>query len=389
MRGAKLAARLAPGATIGILGGGQLGRMIALAAADFGLRTVVYEPEISGPAAQVTNQHMAGAYGDETRLAAFAARVDVVTYEFENVPAEAVAFLAELKPVRPGGRLLAVAQDRWLEKSFFAERGIATAPFARVDTLRDLERAVEKIGPRSILKTRRFGYDGKGQVRIEEGASLAAALHAIGEAPAILEGLVAFEREVSVVAARGADGAFAAYDLCENDHRDHILARTTVPARVSPRTAEEAIEIARRTAEALEVIGVFAVEMFVCRTQRGETLLVNEIAPRVHNTGHWTIEGAETSQFAQHVRALCGWPLGSTRRLAARVEMENLVGSGVGEWPRLIEEEGAHLHLYGKDVAAHGRKMGHVTRLFGPRAQDGGWQKTERVKEPAVPPKSR
>jgi 5-(carboxyamino)imidazole ribonucleotide synthase len=356
---------LAPGATIGILGGGQLGRMIALAAADFGLRTVVYEPQISGPAAQVTNQHMAGAYGDEARLAAFAARVDVVTYEFENVPVETVAYLARLKPVRPGGRLLAVAQDRWLEKSFFAERGIATAPFARIDRLADLEGAVRKIGPRCVLKTRRFGYDGKGQARIEPGSDLGAAWHAIGEAPAILEGFVPFVREVSVVAARAVDGAFAAFDLCENEHRDHILAHTKVPAGVARKTAAEAVEIARRTAEALEVIGVFAVELFVCEKAGREALLVNEIAPRVHNTGHWTIEGAETSQFAQHVRAICGWPLGPTKRLSDRIEMENLIGRQAQDWQRLLAEEGAHLHLYGKDVAAPGRKMGHVTRLRG------------------------
>ncbi|MBV8426214.1 MAG: ATP-grasp domain-containing protein, partial [Hyphomicrobiales bacterium] len=201
--------------------------------------------------------------------------------------------------------------------------------------------------------------------RIEKRAELASAWREIGEAPAILEGFVPFRREVSVVAARGIDGAFSAFDLCENEHRDHILARTTVPARVDPRTAQEAIEIARRTAEALDVIGVFAVEMFVCETHGCETLLVNEIAPRVHNTGHWTIEGAETSQFAQHVRAICGWPLGATRRVAARVEMENLIGAGAQEWARLVEEKGAYLHLYGKDVAAPGRKMGHVTRLFG------------------------
>ncbi|MBV9138374.1 MAG: 5-(carboxyamino)imidazole ribonucleotide synthase [Hyphomicrobiales bacterium] len=389
MRRARIAGALAPGATIGILGGGQLGRMIALAAADFGLKTVIYEPEISGPAAQVTNQHMAGAYGDEARLSAFAARVDVITYEFENVPADAVAYLAELKPVRPGGRLLAVAQDRWIEKSFFAERGIGTAPFTRVDNLIDLERAVEKIGPRSILKTRRFGYDGKGQARIEKGVTLSAAWQAIGEAPAILEGFVPFEREVSVVAARATDGAFTAFDLCENVHRDHILARTTVPAEVSPRTARDAVEIARMTAEALEVVGVFAVEMFVCETRGQETLLVNEIAPRVHNTGHWTIEGAETSQFAQHVRAICGWPLGSTRRLAARVEMENLIGPRAQEWGRLIEEAGAHLHLYGKEVASPGRKMGHVTRLLG-RADGAERPKSnENAPAHALPPISR
>ena len=327
------------------------------------MRTVVYEPQISGPAAQVTNQHMAGAYGDEARLSAFAARVDVVTYEFENVPVETVAYLARLKPVRPGGRLLAVAQDRWLEKSFFAERGIATAPFARIDGLADLEGALGKIGPRCVLKTRRFGYDGKGQARIEPGSDLRAAWHAIGEAAAILEGFVPFTREVSVVAARGADGAFAAFDLCENEHSDHILAHTKVPAGVARKTAADAVEIARRTAEALEVIGVFAVELFVCDSGGRETLLVNEIAPRVHNTGHWTIEGAETSQFAQHVRAICGWPLGPTQRRAARVEMENLIGRQAQDWPRLLAEEGAHLHLYGKDVAAPGRKMGHVTRL--------------------------
>jgi 5-(carboxyamino)imidazole ribonucleotide synthase len=355
---------LAPGATIGILGGGQLGRMIALAAADFGLRTIVYEPEISGPAAQVTNQHIAGAYGDEERLTAFAARADVITYEFENVPAEAVAYLTRLKPVRPGGRLLAVAQDRLIEKSFFAERGIATAPFARVDSLADLESAVSRIGRDSVLKTRRFGYDGKGQARIKPGSDLASAWRTIGEAPAILEGFVSFGREVSVVAARALDGSFAAFDLCENEHRDHILARTVVPAKVAETTAREAVEIARRTAEALEVVGVFAVEMFVCEGEdSAERLLVNEIAPRVHNTGHWTIEGAETSQFSQHVRAICGWPLGSTRRLAATVEMENLIGADAGRWQELLAKEGAHLHLYGKDVAARGRKMGHVTRL--------------------------
>jgi 5-(carboxyamino)imidazole ribonucleotide synthase len=364
MTGPTTAGTLAPGATIGILGGGQLGRMIALAAADFGLRTLIYEPEISGPAAQVSNQHMAGAYGDEARLAAFAARVDVVTYEFENVPAETVAYLARLKPVRPGGRLLAVAQDRWLEKSFFAERGIATAPFRRVDTLDDLERAVAAIGPQGVLKTRRFGYDGKGQVRLGHEADLAAAWREIGEAPAILEGLVAFRREVSVIAARGVDGSFAAFDICENEHRHHILARTVVPAAVSPATADEAIAIARQTAEALDVVGVFAVEMFVCETQMREALLVNEIAPRVHNTGHWTIEGAATSQFAQHVRAICGWPLGPTRRLSSSVEMENLIGPQVQDWPALLAEPGAYLHLYGKEVAAAGRKMGHVTRLL-------------------------
>ncbi|MFI4994729.1 MAG: 5-(carboxyamino)imidazole ribonucleotide synthase [Hyphomicrobiales bacterium] len=363
MRSADAALALAPGATIGILGGGQLGRMIALAAADFGMRTIVYEPEISGPAAQVTNQHMAGAYGDEARLGAFAARADVITYEFENVPAETVAYLARLKPVRPGGRLLGVAQDRWLEKSFFAELGIATAPFARVDCLADLKSAVETIGKRCVLKTRRFGYDGKGQVRIDAGSDLGAAWRAIGEAAAILEGFVPFRREVSVVAARALDGAFAAFDLCENEHRDHILAHTTVPADVAPATAAQAVAIARRTAEALEVVGVFAVEMFVCEAGGHETLLVNEIAPRVHNTGHWTIEGAETSQFAQHVRAICGWPLGPTRRLGDRIEMENLIGGQAQDWPRLLAEAGAHLHLYGKDVAAPGRKMGHVTRL--------------------------
>jgi 5-(carboxyamino)imidazole ribonucleotide synthase len=364
MTAAAAARSIAPGSTIGILGGGQLGRMIALAAADFGLRTIVYEPEISGPAAQVTSQHMAGAYGDEARLAAFAERVDVVTYEFENVPAEAVAYLSRLKPVRPGGRLLAVAQDRLVEKSFFAERGIATAPFARVDAPGDLEEAVLALGPRCVLKTRRFGYDGKGQARFDARGDAAAAWRAVGSVPSILEGFVRFAREVSVIAARGADGGFATFDLCENEHRDHILARTTVPAAVASRTAAAAVDIARRTAEALDVIGVFAVELFVCDTGGREKLLVNEIAPRVHNTGHWTIEGAETSQFHQHVRAICGWPLGSTRRRAPRIAMENLIGHQVGAWEGILREKGAHLHLYGKDLAAPGRKMGHVTRLF-------------------------
>jgi 5-(carboxyamino)imidazole ribonucleotide synthase len=353
---------LGPGSVLGILGGGQLARMIALAAADLGVRAHIFAPDADSPAYEVAARHTIGAYEDEAALAGFADAVDVVTYEFENVPAATAAFLAARTPLHPGARALAVTQDRLTEKSFVAELGLTVAPFAQVDSLADLERAVAALGRPSVLKTRRFGYDGKGQVKITDGLDLAAAWQEIGHFPAILEGFVSFAREVSVVAARGADGAFAAFDVCENEHRDHILALTQVPARIGAPAAAAAIEAARRIGEALGYVGVFAVEFFVVEDAAGERVVVNEIAPRVHNSGHWTSEGALTSQFHQHVRAVCGFPLGATAR-RGRVTMQNLIGDQAGDWREILAEPGAHLHLYGKREARPGRKMGHVTRV--------------------------
>jgi 5-(carboxyamino)imidazole ribonucleotide synthase len=354
---------LAPGAVLGILGGGQLARMIALAAADLGIRCHILAPEPDNPAFDVAAAYTVAAYEDEAALAGFADAVDVVTYEFENVPAATAAFLAARKPLHPGARALAVTQDRLSEKNFVADLGLAVAPFRSVDSLADLEAAVAALGRPCVLKTRRFGYDGKGQVKILPDTDLTLAYEAISRSPAVLEGFVSFSREVSVVAARGTGGAFAAFDLCENEHRDHILAFTRIPARVSSATEASAIEAARRIGAALGYVGVFAVEMFVVGEGASEAVVVNEIAPRVHNSGHWTSEGAQTSQFHQHVRAVCGFPLGCAQR-RGRVEMENLVGDAALRWRDLLAEPGAHLHLYGKRSARPGRKMGHVTRVF-------------------------
>jgi 5-(carboxyamino)imidazole ribonucleotide synthase len=354
---------LKPGATVGILGGGQLARMLALAAAPLGLRCHIYAPAGDNPAFEVAGRSTAAAYGDEAALAAFADAVDVVTYEFENVPARTAAVLEARVPVLPGPRALETTQDRLLEKSFVRDLGIPVAPFLPVDDLDMLEEGVATLGRPCVLKTRRMGYDGKGQVIIRAGTDLPEAWGLVGMQPSILEGFVPFLREVSVVGARGRDGSFSAYDLCENEHRDHILALTQVPALASREAKREALGIAERIAGALDYVGVLAVEMFLVEQDGRERVLVNEIAPRVHNSGHWTIEGADCSQFEQHLRAIAGWPLGSTAR-RGRIEMENLVGSEMDRWPRILLEPGTHLHLYGKAESRPGRKMGHVTRVF-------------------------
>jgi 5-(carboxyamino)imidazole ribonucleotide synthase len=351
-----------PGSTLGILGGGQLGRMLAIAAAQLGLKVHVYCPDPDSPAFEVARKHTVAAYDDEEALGTFARSVDVVTYEFENVPGRAAELLSALAPLHPNAQALATTQDRLAEKSFVAGLGIATAPFAAVSEQSELAAALAQVGRPAVLKTRRFGYDGKGQATIR-GGDPAEAWAAVGKAASILEGFVAFEREVAVVAARSEAGEFAAYDLCANEHRSHILATTRVPAGVSPGCERRAVAIAKKIAEALDYVGVLAVEMFLVRDGDGEHLVVNEIAPRVHNSGHWTIEGAETSQFEQHVRAVCGWPLGSPKRLG-RVEMRNLIGADADAWQEALNTPGAHLHLYGKAEARPGRKMGHVTSVF-------------------------
>jgi 5-(carboxyamino)imidazole ribonucleotide synthase len=354
---------IAPGSTLGILGGGQLGRMIAQAAARLGLKVHVFNDDPDSPAFEVAGARTCASFEDRAALEAFAQAVDVVTYEFENVPREAAEIVSAIKPLRPGALVLATTQDRLAEKRFLADLGLGLAPVRAVDDLASLEAAVAALGRPSVLKTRRFGYDGKGQVTIRPETDLAEAYAAIKGAPAVLEGFVSFEREVSVVAARGTDGAFAAYDLCANTHRDHILAVTNVPAGVDAGTERAAHEIAATIARALDYVGIFAVELFLVRNNDGsEGLLVNEIASRVHNSGHWTDFGAATSQFEQHVRAVCGWPLGSRETFGA-IEMVNLIGDDATRWRDALADPAARLTLYGKAQARAGRKMGHVTYL--------------------------
>ncbi len=347
---------LAPGAVIGILGGGQLGRMLALAAARLGFRCHIFEPG-AAPAGDVAWRLTTAPYEDAEALTAFAASVDVITYEFENVPTAALDLLEQHRPIRPNRRALAVSQDRLAEKDFLREIGLATAPYAAVDGPADLDTALALTGAPAILKTRRFGYDGKGQARVASVDAAPAAFEALAGAPAILEGQVAFEREVSVIGARGLDGSVACYDPGENVHEDGILRRTTVPARLSPAHRSDAVLIAARLLSALDYVGVIGVELFVA----AEGLLVNEFAPRVHNSGHWTQQGCVIDQFEQHIRAIAGWPLGDGKR-HADVAMENLIGADIARVPALAAE-GAALHLYGKEEVRPGRKMGHVNRL--------------------------
>ncbi|MEM7547826.1 MAG: 5-(carboxyamino)imidazole ribonucleotide synthase [Pseudomonadota bacterium] len=350
---------IAPGGTVGILGGGQLGRMLAIAAAQLGLKTHVYAPEAASPAADVAAAFTRGDWHDQAALEGFAHSVDVVTFEFENVPVETVAIIEPIKPVRPGSQVLAVAQDRVDEKTFLNRIGAPTAPFAAVDDAGSLAAALAKIGTPAILKTRRMGYDGKGQARITAPEGAGDALGEMQGQPAILEGFVPFTREISVIAARGLKGAIAAYDPGENVHEDGILRRTTVPTTSRADVLADAHAIAARILDALDYVGIIGVELF--ETDDG-TLLVNEIAPRVHNTGHWTIEAAATNQFTQHIKAICGWPLGAATRHSDAV-MTNLIGEDAHNWALLSAENRTAVHLYGKAEARAGRKMGHVTRL--------------------------
>ena len=351
---------LPQGAVIGILGGGQLGRMLSVAAARLGYRSHIYEPAAGAPAGDVAHQVTTASYEDAGALAAFAAAVDVVTYEFENVPTAALDAIEALRPIRPGRRALAVSQDRLVEKAFLADLGLATAPFAAVDDEVDLAEAIGEIGVPGILKTRRFGYDGKGQARIGAASEAEAALVAMNGAAAIYEGFVTFSREVSVIAARGVSGEVAAYDPGENLHRDGILRRTTVPARLGASERADAVLTAGKILNALDYVGVMGVELFVT----GAGLVVNEIAPRVHNSGHWTQNGCAVDQFEQHIRAVAGWPLGNGAR-HADVVMENLIGDDIARVEDLARAADTAIHLYGKAEARPGRKMGHVNRITG------------------------
>lgn len=350
---------LKPGATIGILGGGQLGRMLSVAASRLGFRCHIFEPGAEPPAGQVAWKVTTAPYEDEAALTAFAESVDVVTYEFENIPTAALDLIERLRPIHPNRRALAISQDRLQEKAFLNGIGLSTAPWAAVEDMASLEAALATIGTPSILKTTRLGYDGKGQARIKTPEDAPAALAAMAGAPAVLEGFVEFSCEISVIAARGLDGAVSCFDPGENVHRDGILHTTTVPARISPALRSDAVLIAAKILNALDYVGVLGVELFV--TPKG--LLVNEIAPRVHNSGHWTQAGCTVDQFEQHIRALAGWPLGDGSRYAD-VEMLNLIGDDVAQVPALAKEPRTQIHLYGKAVAKPGRKMGHVNRVL-------------------------
>ena len=347
---------LAPGSTIGILGGGQLGRMLAVAASRLGLKAHIFEPGANPPAGDVAAAVTTAPYEDAGAIRAFAQSVDIVTYEFENVPTSALDLIEAEAPIHPNRRALAVSQDRADEKTFLQGLSIPIAPWAPIDDPGDLEKAIGQIGTPSILKTRRFGYDGKGQARLTSPDDAAAAWQSVAAAPSVLEGFVDFQREVSVIIARNQDGEVVAFDPGENVHRDGILYTTTVNSAAAKGIRSDAVLIAAKIVNALDYVGVMGVEMFV--TPQG--LLVNEIAPRVHNSGHWTIEACVIDQFQQHIRAVAGWPLGDGSRHSDAV-MTNLIGSEADDWRALAREGG--LHLYGKAESRPGRKMGHVTRL--------------------------
>ncbi|MEO8811672.1 MAG: 5-(carboxyamino)imidazole ribonucleotide synthase [Caulobacteraceae bacterium] len=351
---------LPPGSAIGVLGGGQLGRMLSLAAARLGFDTVILTPEARSPASRVAARTIVAAYDDPAALEALARAAAVITFEFENVPAAAVAHLARLgAEVAPGTRSLAIAQDRLEEKTFLNAAGLPTVAFAGVDTAGDLRRALGRLGAPLLLKSRRGGYDGKGQVWVSGAGEAEGAMAAIGGVAAIAEAPADFRRELAVIAARGRDGEIALYPLIESHHQNGVLRRATAPAPATPGVLAEAERIAATLLDSLDYVGVLGLELFERDDGR---LLVNEFAPRVHNTGHWTLDGCEVDQFEQHVRAIAGWPLGPTAA-HFRVEMTNLLGAEAEGWRRLAGEAETRLWLYGKNEAAAGRKMGHVNRL--------------------------
>ena len=357
--------KLKPGDSIGILGGGQLGRMLALAAARLGLKCQVFSPDPDSPAFDVVQYATCAEYADVEALELFANDVDVVTYEFENVPSAVAMILAARRPVLPDYKVLQTTQDRLAEKDFVTSLGIGTAKYADVTSAESLRAAIATIGLPAVIKTRRFGYDGKGQAIIREGDDVDAVWADLLTRAAILESFVPYEREISVIAARGADGEVVCYDVTENEHRDHILRVSRAPAAIPETLATEAIRIATKIADALDYVGVLAVEMFVVPGHNGPTLLVNEIAPRVHNSGHWTLDGASVSQFEQHIRAIAGWPLARPVR-HGDVTMTNLIGDDVKDCAGWLTTPGASVHLYGKRHPKPGRKMGHVTQVTRP-----------------------
>jgi len=360
--------KLKPGDTIGILGGGQLGRMLAMAAARLGLRCQVFSPDPDSPAFDVVLNATCAEYADVEALELFANDVDVITYEFENVPSAAAVVLAARRPVLPNRKILETTQDRLAEKDFVKRLGMGTADYADVSSAASLRAAISRIGLPAVIKTRRFGYDGKGQAMIREGDNTDRIWAELGTKSAILEAFIPFEREISVIAARSASGEVECFDVTENEHRDHILKISRAPAAISDALAIEARDMAGKIATALNYVGVLAVEMFVLVDHTGRKILVNEIAPRVHNSGHWTLDGASISQFEQHIRAIAGWPLGKPVRHGP-VTMTNLIGDEILEYEQWLTVPGATVHLYGKGPPRPGRKMGHVTQVEGKRAK--------------------
>jgi 5-(carboxyamino)imidazole ribonucleotide synthase len=359
--------KLKAGDTIGILGGGQLGRMLAMAAARLGLRAQVFSPDPDSPAFDVVLNATCAEYADVEALELFANDVDVITYEFENVPAAAALVLDARRPVLPNRKILETTQDRLAEKDFVTRLGIGTAAYADVTSVTSLRAAIKRIGLPAVLKTRRFGYDGKGQAIIREGDDIAKAWTSLETRAAILEAFVPFEREISVIAARSAEGQVECFDVTENEHRDHILKVSRAPAAIPDALAEEARKVAGKVADALDYVGVLAVEMFLLSNGTGPKVLVNEIAPRVHNSGHWTLDGASVSQFEQHIRAIAGWPLGKPVRHGEVVTMTNLIGDEINRYQEWLTVPGATVHIYGKGTPRPGRKMGHITEVLAAR----------------------
>jgi len=354
--------KLKPGDTIGILGGGQLGRMLAMAAARLGLRCQVFSPDPDSPAFDVVLNATCAEYADVEALELFANDVDVITYEFENVPSATAMILAARRPVLPDQKILETTQDRLIEKDFVKRLGIGTADYTDVSSAASLRDAIGKIGLPAVIKTRRFGYDGKGQAIVRDGDNPDRIWEDLATKSAILEAFIPFEREISVIAARSADGHVECFDVTENEHRDHILKTSRAPAAIPAALAAEARSIAEKIANALEYVGVLAVEMFVVQANDGPKILVNEIAPRVHNSGHWTLDGASISQFEQHIRAIAGWPLGKPVRHGP-VTMTNLIGDDVNDYEQWLTVPGATVHLYGKGSPRPGRKMGHIMQI--------------------------
>jgi 5-(carboxyamino)imidazole ribonucleotide synthase len=353
---------LKPGDTIGILGGGQLGRMLAMAAARLGLRCQVFSPDPDSPAFDVVLHGTCADYADVEALELFANDVDMITYEFENVPAAAAMILAARRPVLPDRKILETTQDRLAEKDFVKRLGIGIADYADVSSTPSLRAAIARIGLPAVLKTRRFGYDGKGQAIIRDGDNPDQIWEDLGTRSAILEAFIPFVCEVSVIAARSADGHVECFDVTENEHQDHILKISRAPANISDALAGRARAIAEKIANALNYVGVLAVEMFVVERDGEPEVLVNEIAPRVHNSGHWTLDGSSISQFEQHIRAIAGWPLGKPVRHGP-VTMTNLIGDDITTYEQWLTVPGAAVHLYGKGRPRPGRKMGHVTQV--------------------------
>ncbi len=355
---------LEPNDSIGILGGGQLGRMLTLAAARLGINAHIFCPDKDSPAFNIAESYTIAEYNDEIALEKFAKSVKAITYEFENVPVETAKFLEKFTTVRPGAKPLETSQDRLFEKEFLSNLNIPVAPYVSINQLEDLKPAIERISLPAILKSRRFGYDGKGQVTINDTSDLQQKWQSIGKVPAVLEQKLNFIAECSVILARSADNSIQAYDLAENYHHNHILKTSTVPVTcLSQSKCEKAIEIGTNICRELDYIGVLAVELFVIDNEGERELIVNEIAPRVHNSGHWTEDACQVSQFEQHIRAVAGWPLGTTTRFV-NIEMENLIGDEVLSWKELATRLDSHVHIYGKHQIKPGRKMGHVNRII-------------------------